>query len=63
MSYFKCFKMNSSSTIETCAPVGFYVLWYVLIHDQGVSAWSVRMIRSIRTHTGVCLYLHRRLAS
>ena len=36
MSYFKCSKMSFSSTIETCAPVGFYVLWYVLIHDQEV---------------------------
>ncbi len=36
MSNFKCSKMSSSSMIETCAPVGFYMLWYVLIHDQEV---------------------------
>ncbi len=48
MSYFKRSKMSSSSTIETSAPVGFYVLWFVLIHDQGR---SVRMIWSVRTYT------------
>ena len=43
MSYFKCSKMSSSSTIEMCAPVGFYVLWYVskrYQRDQEISSWS-----------------------
>ncbi len=69
MSYFKCFKMSSSSTIETCAPVGFYVLWYVLIHEQEVSAWSRDILLvAVETRLMVCLYdtvcpyLHRRLA-
>ncbi len=69
MSYFKCFKMSSSLTIETCAPVGFYVLWYVLIHEQEVSAWSRDVLLvTVETRLTVCLYdtvcpyLHRRLA-
>ncbi len=69
MSYFKCSKMSSSSTIEMCAPVGFYVLWYVLIHDQKVLAWSRDILLVVvETRLTVCLYdmvcpcLHRRLS-
>ncbi len=40
MSYFKLSRMSSLLTVKTCAPVGFYVLWYVLIHDQEIISWS-----------------------
>ena len=40
MSDFKLSRMSSSSTVKTCVPVGFYVLWYVLIHDQEIISLS-----------------------